>query len=426
MPRECRRRRGLAWRSEHPEAPPLARRVPAPAAGGAASRAGCRRGRRAGGLAALERDGGARGIRHPRRHAGDLGGAGDDGCRGHPAVDHARRDLTRAGSVCSASRSSAEARWITRITVAERAGSTPARCHCQEGTRRHCCALGGTRIPCGAGPGASSPTQRSRALCARTASMAVTRCSSTDTTARSSTVPVAGSRSPGCSCRARVRGAGSCPYAGEDSNAVQSSAAPTQRGAFGSHASAPGPQASASTSRSSGFVSRSCGTREKRALTDSPFHRAVIHTQSSPSTRTVGSSAPRASTRRVCARCTGAAGVQRAVAAGSSGTPARAVVLRAALVLTCVVMTPESHRPPTRTPRRPGGTGSRSTRPAAAATVRRPRGTLTGGGPTARPVHRSGAAPTPMTLRHQQRPLSNCHPQHRTPAVPHRSRTENR
>ena len=218
---------------------------------------------------------------------------------------------TRAGSGSRARRSSAAARCIVRMTVAERAGSTPARCHCQDGVRRHCSGVGGTRIPCGAGPGADSAFQRSSARYARTASIAVTRCSRIATTARSNRFPVAGSRRPGCSCRARTRVCGSSENAAEESKSSHESSWPTQRGAVDSHPSPPGPQASTRTSRSRGFVPVTPAGRVKRALTGRRFHRVVIHTQSSPRIRHVGSSAPRPSTRSVCPRWSGPRGVQR-------------------------------------------------------------------------------------------------------------------
>ncbi len=43
------------------------------------------------------------------------------------------------------------------VTVAERSGPTPARCHSQDGILRQASAAGNTRMPSGAGPGADEP-----------------------------------------------------------------------------------------------------------------------------------------------------------------------------------------------------------------------------------------------------------------------------
>ena len=121
-------------------------------------------------------------------------------------------------------------------------GSTPARCHSQEGIRPHSTADGHTLMPSGAGPGAAEPNLVTNSRQDRRASAPTTRCSSTAGTSDSKTSAVRGMRSPGTARRVRCSSGWL-----EQSTADQSSPAPSSSGSWSSAHAAPGPQAVART-----------------------------------------------------------------------------------------------------------------------------------------------------------------------------------
>ncbi len=96
-----------------------------------------------------------------------------------PAGRPGRRGARRPAPYC--------ARW----------GSTPARCHSHEGMAAHCSAVGKTRMPAGAGPGAGSPNRMLSRRQAAKASRPTTFCSITAAIRASRTRPVRGTRRPG-------------------------------------------------------------------------------------------------------------------------------------------------------------------------------------------------------------------------------------
>lgn len=184
-----------------------------------------------------------------------------------------------------------------RMIVAERFGSTPARCHSQLGTRAHSRADGATRRP-SAGPGAAVPKSLSRVRQARYASSVVTFCSRIAGTRDSRTSPVRVRRTPA------VRRWASRSGPGGSTRASGSSCAPSSAGSRSSSHCAPGPQAVASTSPAPGRAStRSvpipAGVRDARQIAPSPVVRYA------------GSAGPRRSGSSVRAASSGKPGRQR-------------------------------------------------------------------------------------------------------------------
>ena len=159
-------------------------------------------------------------------------------------------------------RSSDEATAATRITVSDRCGPTPALCHSHDGTRRHTSAVGNTRIPTGAGPGAVSPYVRSKRRHDWRASFDVTFCSSTDGSSISKTCRQRASRNPGFRRRLSLNRA--LP---DTSRSLQSSPSPRSSGTPAITHSAPAPHAVAATAvrpRTSSRVAAPIGVRTVR------------------------------------------------------------------------------------------------------------------------------------------------------------------
>ncbi|OEI68199.1 hypothetical protein Cus16_2295 [Curtobacterium sp. ER1/6] len=202
-----------------------------------------------------------------------------------PGTDRSRCDTTAPPRPRASVRSSAGASFTARITVAERPGSMPARCHSQLGIRAHCSGVGGTNISTGTGPGARSPKRRSRYRQARQACREVTFCSITAGTSIATTVFVRSSRSPGCRCRASARKA--CALT---SRPDQSSPRPSRSGAWVTAQAAPSPHADTAIAS---LPARRTSTEAAPAGV-----RRASHV-SAPTTWKAGSPEPRCRGRRV-------------------------------------------------------------------------------------------------------------------------------
>ncbi len=187
------------------------------------------------------------------------------------------------------------------MSVRDRFGSTPARCHSHDGMRRQRSGDGSTRMPAGTGPGAGSPCARISCRHARLASSPVTFCSSTAEAIASKTWLVRMRRSAD-SRRCASRSSGCA----ETSRSDQSSPSPSSSGTPAMAHSAPGPQARASTPPSARGSSRSDASPSGvRAVRQTPTRRDPGVTGSQ---RHVGSTTPRNSGRSTSRRSTSRSG----------------------------------------------------------------------------------------------------------------------
>ncbi len=218
-----------------------------------------------------------------------------------PGSERRRRSASSNGSPTV--RSSAAARAAARTIVRERSGPTPAWCHSHDGMAAQVAALGNTRIPSGAGPGAASPSRPTSRAQERRASSPVTFCSSTAGTNDSSTRPVRGTRQP-VERRHASRRSG---WSGTKPARPASSAAPSRVGKVSPSQSAPGPQARIVTTEAEPASTTRCWVAGPSGV------RAVRQTEP-PTNRKVGSKPPRRSGPNVLRRSTGRPGSQVRVA----------------------------------------------------------------------------------------------------------------
>jgi hypothetical protein len=207
-------------------------------------------------------------------------------------------------------------------------GSTPARCHAQEGIAPHSATLGGANRARGAGPGARVPKRVMSTRQAPKACRPVTFCSMIEAARASKTRSVRVRRSPGLRRWVAAMRGWWCA-----SNGVGSSSDPSRAGSWAIAHSAPGPHAEALIEPSPlgavASVAMPCGVRLARQNTPrswrcagSPRPRRIMPTVVQKSSGCRGRYTVSTRAERAGASAVGAAGGPPAAAVRASATAA--------------------------------------------------------------------------------------------------------